>query len=233
MAKLRNSKKGAVKKVKAVKKTIHRIKKSTLKGNKHTDNKSHNYKISISGLFHRDIINDIDSLKKQYRELALKYHPDAGGTHEQFLELKNEYDMLFKKILNNSNLNDEQKANEIKLDEALQNVVDCLIFLPNIKIEIIGKWIWVSGDTYSIRTILKSAGLIFIKKAGVPFWVYKGVESAGRGKMTIDEIKSKYGTHTMTKTSNKKLSGIVPKINKSKLKSNLVKILKSLNKRPV
>lgn len=244
MAKLRAARKGAKKKVKTVKKTVKtkikkhkakakRIKKAIFSGEKHTDIKSHNYRINISGLFHTDTINDIDSLKKQYRELALKYHPDAGGTHSQFIELKNEYDQLFKKILNNSDLNQEQKDNEIKLDEALQNVVDCLIMLPNVNIEIIGKWIWVRGDTYPIKTELKAAGLIFIKKAGQPYWVYRGVESAGRGKMSIQEIKSKYGTHTMTKPNKKSLSGLVPKINKSKLKTNLLKITKALNKRPL
>ena len=61
MAKLRASKKGAVKKAKAVKKTVktklkkykaktHRIKKAIFSGDKHTDTKSHNYRINISGL---------------------------------------------------------------------------------------------------------------------------------------------------------------------------------------
>lgn len=239
MAKIRGKKKGTKKAVKkrAPKKVVKKVatKKVVKKiaGEKHTDIKSHNYRISISGLFHTDIINDIDSLKKQYRELALKYHPDAGGTHEQFLELKKEYDILFKKILNKSNFSEEQKENEIKLDEAMQNVVDCLVLLPNINIEIVGKWIWVSGDTYAIRNELKQAGLIFIKKAGQPYWVYRGVESAGRGKMSIQEIKTKYGTHTITKPSKKTLSGLNVKINKTKLKSALKKIVKSLNKRPI
>lgn len=239
MKKLRDAKTGTKKKAKTAKKVVktkikkHKTKTKKISGTKHTDIKSHNYKINISGLFHTDTISDIDSLKKQYRELAMKYHPDAGGTHSQFIELKNEYDLLFKKILNNSDLNQEQKDNEIKLDEALQNVVDCLIMLPNVNIEIIGKWIWVSGDTYPIRTELKAAGLIFIKKAGQPFWVYRGVESYGRGKMSIQEIKAKYGAHTMTKPNKKSLGGITPRINKTKLKTALKKIVKALNKRPL
>lgn len=239
MAKLRASrgKKKAVKKTAPKKSKVSGTKKKTVKPSKakkvHTDVKSHNYKISISGLFHTDTIKDIDSLKKQYRDLALKYHPDAGGTHLQFIELKKEYDQLFKQLLNNSNFNKEQKDNEIKLDEAMQSAVDSLILLPNIKIEIVGKWIWVSGDTYPIKTELKKAGLTFIKKAGEPFWVYKGVESSGRGKMSVEQIKTKYGVHTIKKPTKKTLSGLMPKINKTKLKAALNKITKSLNKRPI
>ena len=34
----------------------------------------------------------LDDLKKQYHSLAKKYHPDKGGTKEQFQELQNNYD---------------------------------------------------------------------------------------------------------------------------------------------
>lgn len=36
----------------------------------------------------------LEELKKNYRELARKYHPDKGGSHRDFIDLKNEYDNL-------------------------------------------------------------------------------------------------------------------------------------------
>ena len=63
-------------------------KKTAKKIGSHYDTNSHNYVINISGLFNTEIINNIDELKKQYRDLAKKYHPDAGGTKEQFQELQ-------------------------------------------------------------------------------------------------------------------------------------------------
>ena len=38
----------------------------------------------------------LEDLKKQYRELAFKHHPDKGGSNEEMKAVNNEYDELFK-----------------------------------------------------------------------------------------------------------------------------------------
>ena len=38
--------------------------------------------------------NKLKMLKKHYRKLSLKYHPDKGGTNEQFNKLKEAYDII-------------------------------------------------------------------------------------------------------------------------------------------
>jgi len=186
----------------------------------------------LAGLFDTSVIEDIDTLKKQYFKLAKIYHPDAGGTTSQFQQLQSEYEKLFNSLLNGSKLTEDQKNNEIVIDEAIRKIIDSIITLPGLTIEVIGKWLWVGGNTYPVYTTLKSVGLSFVKKAGVPYWVYKGVESAGRGKATMEEIRAKYGSQTFNPKDNKKISGVY-KINKVKLKSNLLKLIKALNKRPI
>lgn len=191
------------------------------------------YKFNTLGsFFDTSIISDIDALKKEYFKKAKIYHPDAGGTTAQFQQLQSEYEKLLKKLLAGGKLNAEQQENEILIDEALREVINQIIVLPGINIELVGKWLWVSGNTYPIKTELKKAGLIFIKKAGVPYWVYKGVESAGRGKLSIEEIKAKYGVQKFNPKENKFISGV--RVNsKTKLLAALRKLTKGLNKRPV
>lgn len=209
-------------------------------GYTHKDTKSHNVNIrvlsglskKIAGLFDTSVINDIDELKKEYFKLAKKYHPDAGGTNEQFQTLQNEYDKHLKTLLSGSKLSSEQQANEIELDKALRDAANALAGLAGIDIELSGKWLWVTGNTYPIRTELKAAGFLFAstKKA----WFYKGTESKGRGKMSLEEIKTKYGaTKIQPKDTGKKLNGnsSIGKINKTKLQAALKKAAKSLNKR--
>ena len=188
---------------------------------------------TLSGLFDTSIISDIDSLKKEYFKLAKKYHPDAGGTTAQFQQLNAEYENLLKRLLQGSGLTSDQRANELQLDEAMRAVIDQLIGLEGLDVQIVGKWIWIGGQTYPVRNELKKAGLIFIKKQGVPYWVYKGVESRGRGDLTIEEIKSKYGAKKVDLPGGlKKISGI-KNINKTRLLFNLNKLTKGLNKRPI
>lgn len=206
-------------------------------GEKHTDTKSHNIKVKIGRLgefFDTTIIKDLDALKKQYFKLAKKYHPDAGGTTMQFQQLQNEYEKLLKSLLSGSNFTSEQKQNEIELDDAMRTIINSLVNIDDINIELIGKWLWISGNTYPIRTTLKAGGMIFIKKDGKPFWVYKGVESKSRGGTPIDEIRAKYGTHKMETPKTKKLSGIpLTSKQKNNLKTGLKKAMSALNKRPI
>lgn len=228
------SKKKATKK--AAKKAAPKKKTSVRNYGSHKDTNSHNVKISVvSGFFDTTVIKDLDTLKKQYFKLSKLYHPDAGGTKEQFQNLQVEYKKLLKNILEGSNLSSDQKKNEIEIDEAIRNIVDSIINLNNINIELIGKWLWISGNTYAVRSELKKAGLIYIKKDGISYWVYKGSESRGRGKLTIDEIKKKYGSRVMTSTPQYKIGDINTKnkFNKNKFGINLRKLVKHINKRPI
>jgi hypothetical protein len=208
----------------------------------HKDSKSHNVNIKVvSGVkkigalyefFDIKGLTDIDSLKKSYFKLAKVYHPDAGGTKEQFQRLQKEYEGLFKTIMSGSNLSANDIANEIELDENLRQAVDAIIGIPQLNVELIGKWIWVSGNTYPIRNELKNAGFMFapVKK----MWYYKGIESAGRGKLTIDEIRKKYGTQAIQKEGMKKIQGIGEYISPAKKKKfflSLKKALKALDNR--
>ena len=187
---------------------------------------------NIGELFDISAIKDLDALKKQYIKLSKKYHPDAGGTTIQFQQLQNEYNILLNKILNNSQLNQSQKQNEKDLDLAIREIVDNLVNIDGLNVELIGKWLWISGNTYPVKTILKQAGLTFIKKEGNPFWVYKGVESTSRGQSSMEEIRKKYGVYKIEVPKFKKI-GVIVRINKTKLKSAINKAKKALDKRPI
>ena len=41
-------------------------------------------------------IKDKNEIKKKYKELSMKYHPDRWGTNEKFVELQNHRDTLYK-----------------------------------------------------------------------------------------------------------------------------------------
>lgn len=232
-----------------LKSTINALNDTTLSGVKkyHKDTKSHNVNIKVvSGIdpnsfFDVSVIKDLDDLKKQYRQLALKYHPDRGGTNEQMQVINAEHERLRNLLLKGSTLTEEQKKNEVEIDNTFRVIIDEIIHIEGIEIELIGKWLWVGSNLNPERNwqfetptynALKSAGLDYIKKAGRPYMVYKGVESKGRGKMTKAEIEAKYGKHKFETKGRKRINSPF-KINATRLKNAVKRLTKALDKRPV
>ncbi|HEY3369394.1 MAG TPA: hypothetical protein VGK10_01020 [Prolixibacteraceae bacterium] len=145
-------------------------------------------------------VRTLEELRKQYRNLAFANHPDRGGETAVMQEINNQYEKLSQKLIEgNESFSDERKEWEHQVSEELRQKLDKVIFLPNIIIELIGSWIWITGNTYAIRALLKEEGFKFsspksawyfhsgeyIKKSGIllsmeelkDLWGYQNIES--------------------------------------------------------
>lgn len=206
----------------------------------HRDTKSHNVNIRVmSGIaaiyqyFNVSELKTLDDLKKAYFKAAKKYHPDAGGTKEAFQKLQVEYDELLKRIISGSNLTAEEAANELYLDENLRQAVDAIISIPGINIELAGNWIWVSGNTFPVRVELKGAGFNWAPKKQM--WYYAGVRSSGKGNLTIEQIRKKYGSKEIKTRQSKVIEGIgtgtLSGVKRKKFATALKKLTRAINNR--
>lgn len=136
-------------------------------------------------------VKTIEELKEQYRKLALKYHPDRGGSNEEMAEINNQYDILFKKL--------QEGNQENIIDDGFKEVINKIINL-NVKIEICGSWIWVSGETKVYRKELKEAGLWWANKKKMWYWHTEEDKKRRKGSMSMEEIRQKYGSKTINNT---------------------------------
>ncbi|HWY38636.1 MAG TPA: J domain-containing protein, partial [Bacteroidia bacterium] len=92
----------------------------------------------------------LDEVKALYKKLAKQYHPDLGGDTATMQEINKEYAFASAKTIKGANLSDEEAENEILSSEAYRNAIEKIIHLEDVIIELVGYWIWVTGNTYPV-----------------------------------------------------------------------------------
>ena len=138
-------------------------------------------------------VTGINEAKKVYKTLAKKLHPDVGGSEEEFKILNSVYtDLIEHKIY---------FSNDIKIDIELEKIISLILHFENITIELVGSWVWVSGDTKEIKEKLKEIGFKWASKKKM--WYFGEMKSKNPTPKSMEEIKSKYGSETL-KTKEKK-----------------------------
>jgi len=148
----------------------------------------------------------IEQVKSLYKQLAKTHHPDCGGDTAIMQEINAEYDIACRTILNDHyNLSEDEINKEADISERYRQVIGKLIILPEIAIEIIGNWIWVTGHTYEVKQQLKEAGLFYASRKVA--WYYRDEEyKTAASNKTIEEIREKYGSHSVGKGNPKAIS---------------------------
>jgi hypothetical protein len=135
----------------------------------------------------------IDQVKGRYKTLAKQYHPDCGGSTEQMQQLNAEYLIACSKVLKHENLTANETEDHIRMSEEYRAVIEKLMPLEGISIEVVGNWIWVTGNTYPVKKQLRDAGMFYASKKIA--WYYRSEEHKTTGsKKTLDEIRDKYGS---------------------------------------
>ena len=142
-------------------------------------------------------IEGINEAKKIYKTLAKKLHPDMDGGDEESFKLLNAIytDLIEHKIY---------FSNDFKIDVELEKVISLILHFENITIELVGSWVWVSGDTKEIKDKLKELGFKWASKKRM--WYFGEMKSKNPTPKSMEEIKSKYGSETLKTNDKKKIA---------------------------
>lgn len=154
-------------------------------------------------------VKTLEELKKTYKKLSLKLHPDCGGSDKEMAELNNEYDELFSK-LKNYHKNKEGEIYEKETSETpeqFKEVINKLFALKmiDIEIEIIGSFIWITGNTKPYKDEFKALNFRYSPKKMAWYQAPSDYKKRNRKNYDMDKIRGMYGSQKVkTDKENKK-----------------------------
>lgn len=112
---------------------------------------------------------------------------NLDGDNDQLQEVSTEFYKRCEMI--NGKIEDEKERASNRLAIGAIHKVK---MLPNVIMEIIGTWVWVTGKTYNFREQIKEAGYTYSRSKNA--WYFKTEDTPYRkyGKMTLEEIRDKH-----------------------------------------
>ena len=141
-------------------------------------------------------IKTLEELKKTFHRLCLKLHPDIGGSDEEMKILNAEYEQLFERV-KNIHVNKDGETYEKETQETpqeFQSLIAELLKLDGIEIEIIGCFVWVSGNTKPHKEQLKALGFRWHSKKKCWYKSPDNYHRWGGGEYSMDDIRMMYTT---------------------------------------
>ena len=144
--------------------------------------------------FFTNPIETLEELRKEYKRLSLKHHPDRGGRTEDMQTINAEYEKLLSLVGNKRKSAKGETYTKAEYDwtkDRFREIIEKILNL-NVTIEICGTWLWVHG-AYAYRDELKALGFFWC--SGKKAWAWTDEPAPKhRHKMTLEQIRNAYGS---------------------------------------
>lgn len=150
----------------------------------------------LNGRYFKEV-ETLEDLKRQYRTLAMKNHPDKGGDVEVMKLINAEYDKFFALVKDTHKTHEGKTYTKENTETASQfkDIIEQLIKMEGVEIEIIGCFIWLSGNTKEHKDAIKALGFKWHAKKKMWYKAPEGYKRrGGKKEYSIGEIRDMYGT---------------------------------------
>lgn len=138
-------------------------------------------------------------LKKIYFKLLKENHPDKGGDTATCQAIND----IYKELADRANFGEFKpfgmggaEETEIKIEDVTEEMFAAIMAVINlVDLELCGRWLWATGNTYAARESLKAAGYRWAPKKQAWYWHSADEKkSHRRGDFTLEEIRARHGS---------------------------------------
>lgn len=145
-------------------------------------------------------VKSLAELKKLYKDLARKNHPDLGGSVEIMQAINAEYDKMIQWFAMNGNKTEKEKASK-EVPEQFRKIIEELLKMPYLQVEIVGGWIWLSGNTALYLRKIQGMGFKYSTKQK-RYYLSDGLTGGGRAsRYSMARIREIYGSEIIENTN--------------------------------
>ena len=145
-------------------------------------------------------IDNVADLRAEYVRLIKENHPDNGRDNNIYREIIEEYTKMMEILPDESpkNKNGEARftrAQMAEFDEKIREKLDEIIHCKGVNIEVVGLWIWLDGDTFAWKDVIKAAGFTWSRNRKK--WHYTPYDTGRfyKGKrLDFQDIRNAYGS---------------------------------------
>jgi len=144
-------------------------------------------------------LSTVGQVKSEYRTLAKLFHPDRGGDTKTMQEINAAYHTKLENLNGQTSLGTDGKEHTYHYNrdieqEVMDKVFDLLkLNMADVEIEIIGTWVWVSGDTKPHKESIKELGCRWHSKRVRWYWRQSPHYRRTYSGLAMDELRAMYG----------------------------------------
>lgn len=154
-------------------------------------------------------VTTFEELKRQYKALAFKYHPDReGGSVQAMQRINAEYDELKKRVGNvheTASGKTYTKTDTADVPDNFRKIINAIITF-DCRIELCGSWLWVF-NAYHYRKQLKDLGFFWCSNKKAWAWTENPGESKYR--LSLEEIRRLHGSEVIKEDTKKQIPAAV------------------------
>ena len=139
-------------------------------------------------------------LKKAYRSASMEHHPDCGGSVEMMQLVNAAMEALTNCSTWWTPLQAKQAKRDVPLTEQVKLILRKINNFPGLNYELVGDWLWITGDTKKYKEYLKKAGLKFSKNKTAWYWHPPGYRKNNKKKFSMNDIRTRWGSQDITQS---------------------------------